>query len=258
MYTDTEGVVLRQVKAPGGRRMILLFSKKFGKISAGTSISEKGRSKSALALRPFTYGRYELFKNRDSYNINAVDVIRSYYSMGEDVDKYMAGSYVLEFTDKILVEELPAPKLFNLLTEFFDVMERRKKKFSTLVLAYQYKAMELSGHKPNLRTCAVCGSDAETAYFSVSEGGLVCRKCYAEGAGGRDKALTFNVNLNIMNVLRFFSANPLKSLENLALDDNISEEIARILKCCAEYYLDIGSLKSESFMHDQSLAGLRR
>ncbi|MFR2965132.1 MAG: hypothetical protein ACLTK0_01285 [Anaerovoracaceae bacterium] len=27
MITDTEGVVLRQVKALGGRRMILLFSK---------------------------------------------------------------------------------------------------------------------------------------------------------------------------------------------------------------------------------------
>ncbi len=250
MYTDTEGVVLRQVKAPGGRRMILLFSKKYGKISAGTSITEKGRSKSALALRPFTYGRYELFKNRDSYNINAADVLKSYYSMGEDVDKYMAGSYVLEFTDKLLADELPAPRLFNLLTEFFDVMQRRKKKFSTLVLAYQYKAMELSGHRPHLDSCLVCGSAAETAYFSVSEGGLLCRECFEKGACDRDMALTFKVNLNIINVLRYFSANTLTSLEKLAIDDNVSGEIARILKCCAEYYLDIRNLKSESFMHD--------
>ena len=67
MITDTEGVVLRQIKAAYGRRMVLLFSKKYGKISAGSSISEKGRSRAALAMRPFTYGRYELFKNRDSY-----------------------------------------------------------------------------------------------------------------------------------------------------------------------------------------------
>ncbi len=42
--------------------MILLFTKKYGKISAGSNINEKGRTKSALAMRPFTYGTYELYK----------------------------------------------------------------------------------------------------------------------------------------------------------------------------------------------------
>ena len=50
MLTDTEGIVLRQIKTSYNRRMILLFSKKYGKISAGTSIQEKGRGKSSLAL----------------------------------------------------------------------------------------------------------------------------------------------------------------------------------------------------------------
>ena len=71
MLTDTEGIVLRQTKTSYNRRMILLFSKKYGKISAGTGIQEKGRGRNSLALRPFTYGRYEIFKNRDSYNINS-------------------------------------------------------------------------------------------------------------------------------------------------------------------------------------------
>ena len=71
-------------------------------VSAGTSIGEKGRSRSSLALRPFTYGRYELYKNRESYNINSAEVLKSYYRIGEDVDKYMNGAYVLEFTEKIL------------------------------------------------------------------------------------------------------------------------------------------------------------
>ena len=63
MYINSEGIIFRQVKATGGRRMILLFTKKYGKISAGSNINEKGRTKSALAMRPFTYGTYELYKN---------------------------------------------------------------------------------------------------------------------------------------------------------------------------------------------------
>ena len=120
MLTDTEGIVLRQIKTSYNRRMILLFSKKYGKISAGTSIQEKGRGKSSLALRPFTYGRYELFKNRDSYNINSADVIKSYYAIGENVDKYMNGAYVLEFTERVLSEGVPAPGIFHLLLDFIS------------------------------------------------------------------------------------------------------------------------------------------
>ena len=66
MYINSEGIILRQVKAASGRRMLLVFTKKYGKISAGSDISEKGRGKAALALRPFTYGQYEFFKNRQN------------------------------------------------------------------------------------------------------------------------------------------------------------------------------------------------
>ena len=101
MITDTEGLVLRQVKAVNGRRMIVILTKRYGKISAGTSISEGGKNKTALALRPFTYGRYELFKGRDTYSINGAETLQSFYAIGEDVDKYMAASYALELTDAL-------------------------------------------------------------------------------------------------------------------------------------------------------------
>ena len=95
MYTDTEGIILRQTKTVNGRRMLTLFSLKYGKISAGTGINERSRGKNALAMRPFTHGRYELFKTRDTYNINGAETIHSYYAIGEDVDKYMTCAYVL-------------------------------------------------------------------------------------------------------------------------------------------------------------------
>ena len=40
----------------------------------------------------------------------------------------MCSSFVLELTDKFLVEEQPNPKLFNLVIDFFESIERRTKK----------------------------------------------------------------------------------------------------------------------------------
>lgn len=247
MYTDSEGIILKQIKTTNGRRMLLLFTRKYGKISSGSSVNEKGRSKAALAMRPFTYGRYELFKNRDSYNVNSAETVKSFYKIGEDVDKYICASYVLEFTDKLLIEEQPQPALFDMLIEFFDLLAERRKKYETLSIAYQIKAMEMMGSVPRLSSCAVCGSSDISTYFSVKDGGILCGKCANNMPVSANDALIFKLSFDTIGVLKFFLDNPLSSLKRIGLDDDIQKELRILLKSYAEYHLDIKKLKSESF-----------
>lgn len=248
MYTDTEGIIFRQIKTVNGRRMVLLFSKKYGKISAGTSISEKGRNKSSLALRPFTYGRYELFKTRDSCHINGTEVIKSYYRIGEDVEKYMYCSYALEFTEKLLPDEAAEPAVFNLILDFFDIMEKRSKRYSSLILAYQIKVLQEVGSMPQVNRCILCGEKNEPVLFSVKEGGILCNRCCLNFHDNKNDTLIYQVNFGIVNILRYILDNPLKSFENLALDSEIQKQLSKIIKSYILYHLDIGKLKSESFL----------
>lgn len=248
MYIETEGIILRQTKTVNGRKMIVLFSKKYGKISAGTGINEKGRGKSALAMRPFTFGRYELYKSRDSHNINSAETIRSFYALGEDIDKYMYASYVLEFTDKLLAEGKAAPRLFELLLEYFDAMSDRKKSYETLILAFQAKALYLMGVMPVTDRCAVCGGTLPAAAFSVAEGGIICAECRNNIGQDFNVSLLFDLNFGIVDILKFFIGNPLKSLEKITLKEEIQCSLAQIMREYCKYHLDIGNLKSESFL----------
>lgn len=248
MITDTEGIVLRQIRASYGRRMILLFSKKFGKISAGTGIGERGKSKSSLALRPFTYGRYELFKGRDSYNINSAEALRSYYAIGEDVDKYMNGAYVLEFTEKVLAEGVPAPGIFNLLIDFFDILEKRERGIGTLVLAYQTKVLKYSGVLPVLDRCAMCGEKKDPFKFSVEEGGVICSQCSQKIENSQSHTLIYDIEFGIVDILKYFTAHSLKKLESLALREDAGKLLQRILRDYAAYYLDASDIKSEKLV----------
>ena len=252
MFTDTEGIIFKQVKTVNNRRMVLLFSKKYGKISAGTNISEKGKNKSSLAMRPFTYGRYELYKNRDSFHINGTEVIKSYYRIGEDVEKYMYCSYALEFTEKLLQEESPAPEIFGMILDFFDIMEKRSKKYASLILAYQIKVLQEAGSMPHINQCVLCGEKEEPALFSVRDGGTICKRCCLNIHDIVNDTLIYTVNFGIINILRFILENPLKSFENLALDDEIQKQLSRIIKSYIAYHLDIGELKSESFLAVES------
>ncbi|MDO4870103.1 MAG: DNA repair protein RecO [Bacillota bacterium] len=246
MLTDTEGIVLRQIKTSYNRRMIVLFSRKYGKISAGTSIGDKGRSKSTLALRPFTFGRYELFVNRDSYNINSAETLRSFYKIGEDVDKYMNGAYVLEFTEKVLEEGVPQQAVFDLLLEFFELLQNRDKGIGTLVLAYQTKLLRFAGVMPELERCTVCGKTrAECTgdeFFSIESGGFVCSDHAVSNS------LIYKDEFGIIDVLRYFATQPLKKLENIALNESAGKQLQRLIREYAAYYLDVSNIKSEKLI----------
>lgn len=242
MKKDTEGIVLRETKTSYNRRMILLFTKDYGKISAGTSLGERGKTKSALALQHFTFGRYAIHEGRNSYNIDSAEVVRSFYGIGENVDKYFNGSYVLEFTGKVLEENVPMPAVFNLLVDFFEVLEGREKGFGTLVLAYQVKLFRYLGVMPVLDRCAVCGKPVEKPYFSVTDGGIICQDCT------RDESLIYPVSFDIIDIFKYFISNPLKKLENIALNEETGRLMQQMIREYAAYHLDASNIKSENMV----------
>ena len=248
LITDTEGIVLRQVKISYNRKMILLFSRKYGKISAGTNIGEKGKSRSSLAIKPFTYGRYELFKSRDSYNINSAETIKSYYAIGEDVDKYMNGAYVLEFTERVLEEGVPSFGRFNLLLDFFDILETRDKGLGTRVLAYQTKLFRYAGVEPQLDRCIVCGEKKPAVKFDIKEGGIICGDCWQNIRNSRGDSLIYDAEFGIVDILKYFTVNSLKNLKNLALREDTGKLLQKITREYAAYHLDASDLKSEKLV----------
>ena len=256
MRADTQGIVLRETKTSYNRRMLLLFTREYGMISAGTSLGERGKSKSSLALQHFTFGRYALHRGRDSYNIDSAEVIKSFFGISENIDKYLNGAYVLELTAKVLQPEVPMPGLFDTLIDFFDLLERREKGFGTLVLAYQMSLFRYMGVAPVLDRCAVCGEPAGM-WFSVADGGLICDACRErigkEDANDSDEnssrnVLIYPVDFDIINALNYFNRNPLRRLENIALSGATGKALQGILREYAAYHLDASNIKSETMI----------
>lgn len=204
MIFETEGIVLKQVKTMSNIRMLKIFTKEFGKISAGTSMSEKGKSKSALAIRPFTLGVYQVNKRRDMYYVQSAETSRNYYKLGEDVDKFMYGSYALELADKVFEENQPAEEFFQLLIDYLQLLESRSKKFDTLLLAFQIQSLNIIGQAPHMDACVVCGSEKALSFFSVPEGGLVCSECQNNPSRDFNVSLIYPMGEGIINVMKYF------------------------------------------------------
>ena len=261
MTIETEGIIFRQTKMVQGRRMILLFTKKYGKISVGSNVGDKGRSRTALALKPFTFGNYQIYEGRNYYELDRADAVTSYYGIGEDLDRYAAAAYALELTEKVVPEGLPQPQVFDLLVSFLQELEQRKRKHETLLLAYEVKLLAVLGVFPELDTCVSCGKTSfAPAAFSIKDGGVLCGDCAGSVKSGEStvnfaandsEALIFPISTDIINVVKYYARNPMQKFAGIALSDEVAEKLKRLLKAYIDYHFDLGDLKSESLFRGQ-------
>ena len=249
MIITTEGIVLRQRKIANNRRMIVLFTKQYGKIPAGTSANEKGRSKAALALRPFTYADYDIFKGREAYSINSASARKSFYSIGEDIDRYMAASAFIEYLDKVLGEEQPMPKLFDLALDFLESVSKSRSSVETLLFAFIVKSLRLLGVAPELSCCVGCGKSHEEfggaggRSFSVSGGGIICPDC-AEQEKTTPDSLIYQPAFDIITVFGYFDSRPLATFEKVDLKPDVAAEVKEILAEYTDRYLGVDVLRT--------------
>ncbi len=247
MLITAEGIVIKQRKIAGNRRMIVIFTKRYGKISAGTSINEKSRNRAALALRPFTFAEYEIYKGRESYSINAASTKKSYYSIGEDLDRFMSASAFINYLDKVLPDGEPMPALFELALEYLESASVAKKSAAdTLLYAFIVKSLRILGVSPELGCCVNCGKPLENfgieaggkilRQFSVSSGGIICEECAAiEKTDG--EALIYKPSFDIIDVFKFFISQSLKTFEQVSLKKEVSSTIRSILSEYTGRYL---------------------
>lgn len=252
MIINTEGIVLRQRKIANNRRMIVVFTKRYGKLSAGTSINEKSRGKAALVLRPFTYAEYDIFRGRDAYSINTASSIKSFYSIGEDIDRFEAASAFIEYLDKVLGEGEAMPALFDLSLKFLQSVSVTKKASETLLLAFVVKSLRMLGVAPELDCCVNCGKAFGDfgdgfARFSVGGGGIICPNC-AEEEKRAGNSLIFQPEFDIISVFRYFFTKPLETFENIGLRPDVRYKVREILAEYTDCYLGSGVLRASGSM----------
>lgn len=243
---QTKGIVLRRVKTTGARQILSIFTREYGKVSAGAYASSGAKNKSTAWAEPFTMGEYHLSERGAHYNVDKAETIRVFYDIGGDLDRFFAASYVLEITDRLLVERMPQPELFDILADFLEAVEKRKTKFDTLVIAYECKALAMSGALADLSECVMCGRTDRLTAFSVPGGGMICSDCEDKLTQEGSASLIFHTNFDIISTIKFLVDKPLRSLQGLALDESAATVLQRVIREYMAYHLDISGLKSES------------
>ena len=179
-----EGLILRVTDFSETSRIVVIFTREFGKISALAKGGRrlKGPFESALDLLA-TCQIVFLRKSTSGLDLlTEAKLIHRFHPQQRDLTCLYAGYYVAELLLGLTEDYDPHPELYqsaqDALQSFTD-----SQTMSTAVLRFELVMLREIGQLPDFGTCAGCGAELTEGTkfgFWVSQGGLICPECQRE------------------------------------------------------------------------------
>jgi DNA repair protein RecO (recombination protein O) len=239
--------VLRRKNIGETDRVVTLYTREKGKLSAVAKGARKHLSKLAGPSEMFTYGRYFLASGRDMDIITQADVQESFPGIRKDLNKIAHATYLAELTNALVEERDPNYDLFDTLLSALYLLESDADP-GVVARYFDLQVMSLMGYRPEIDSCVRCGRrpSTPTVAFSPSAGGIVCREC------GPIPDDVIQISRESVDAMRQLLTIEPRAVRELQFSDAIKTELTKAIRWYVRYRLD-QDLKSTEFI--QAIAG---
>ena len=195
MICQTDGLVLRGFRMSESSKVVVLFSRDYGKLRLVAKGARRPKSKFGASLEPMTWGRYVFYRqdNRELQILSEGDIAHAFEPVKQHYGRMAAGSAICEFLDHITEDEDRNPLLFSIALETMQwVGGIAEIALDVPVWYFQIRAAGAVGYRPHLSGCVQCGArlQGHRLGFSPGLGGTLCGK--HAGAGMRVQFETVN------------------------------------------------------------------
>jgi len=113
--TTVTGMILSSMPVGEYDRRLVILTKEFGKISAFAKGARRPNSSLIGVTRPFIFGKFEVYRGRDSYSIYKADAEQYFEEVTNDLSAVCYAFYFAEIADYYGRENLDASEMINLL-----------------------------------------------------------------------------------------------------------------------------------------------
>ncbi|HYE81167.1 MAG TPA: DNA repair protein RecO [Clostridia bacterium] len=247
--SKTEGIVLKHTNLGEADRILTILTRNNGKIKAIAKGCRKPKSSLLSSSEVFVFSEFVLYKGTNFHHISQAVTRETFYNIRKDLLKLSYATYFAELAETVTDEDIPSEKLFLLLAKALYYLSTGEIPMGLIHLAYQLKLMDISGYRPNLTKCAICGKVREDYIrFSVELGGIICRECGSDENLRKD-GNTFRISQGTLEAFKFLLNTEISRLNTKKIDNTSFNEIDKIARAFIQLHLD-KRFKSLDFLDD--------
>ena len=189
-YYKAKAIVLKSYKLGESDKIVKMYSHDGDLISAVAKGARKVKSKFRGRLELFNLIDMELSRGRNLDVINQAEIVKSFKNIALDFYKFV----FCEIISKIILKTQASggdssPLLFKLIYVCFNEIDNIDQEdvvaLKKTMCFFGIKFLKVTGYKPLLGNCSRCNLELENLYsfgnhkiyFSIKDGGVLCRKC---------------------------------------------------------------------------------
>src|SRR5947208_15843140 len=147
-----QAIVLRRISFGETDRILTLFTREYGKLSAIAKGARRSVSRLAAATEPLTHSRMLLAVGQNLDVLTQGEVREAFHEIRKDLTKISYASYFAELVNASVEERQPHQDLFDLPLSGFYMLERTDVP-DLVARMFELQALRLLGYQPELRRC---------------------------------------------------------------------------------------------------------
>ena len=238
----TEAVVMRRTDFGEADRLLTLYTREYGKLSALAKGARKPQSRKTGHVGLFVRSQFMIATGRSIDLVTSAETVEPYRELSSDLVRTTYAAYVVELLDNLTPEEERHLGIYQLLVASLS----RIAESDNLMLAARYfelRLLSLAGFQPQLFYDVSTGDPIEQTdqLFSAEEGGLMALSQRNVDRRAR------KVSASAVKVLRYLQTRDWGTVENLQLRADLHRELETVMHYYLAHLLERG-LKSADFL----------
>lgn len=171
------GMVLSAMPVGDYDKRVQILTRERGKIAAFMRGARRQNSAFLAASNPFSFGEFEVYEGKSSYNVAKVTIANYFRELAADLDAVSYGFYFLEMAAYYTQENMDGTDFLNLLYVSLKALLKPAVGNCLVRRIYELRVLVLSGEYPQVFSCTKCGRNDELYYFSMKRHGVLCAGC---------------------------------------------------------------------------------
>lgn len=176
------GMILNVMPIGEYDKRVTILTKERGKITAFARGARRPTSQLLAATSPFSFGEFEVFEGRNTYNLAKVSIKNHFRGLASEPGTACYGFYFLEMADYYAQENNDERELLKLLYQTLRALESSAFDNRLVRRIFELRMLLVEGEYPNFFSCQCCGKKEGLQWFSIRKRGVLCGTCAHEAA----------------------------------------------------------------------------